>query len=1050
MLALVLIVAVASGEGLSRIRRGRIPASPAGEGTLERAFPGLSKQSVLRKALDKVSWEARRVAADLLWLKVDRYVHEGYGRYSDNLDIVPLYRVITYLDPHFLEAYILAGLQLLECLGKEPEGIQMLQEGIAANRADPRVKELIAQLGVYYLKNKKNYPRARQLFEEALALVMAHGRRSEQPNFAYRGETLLGLLVVTCYRQGDLAAAARYSQMPHNLPPDHPIILELARSRKSAPMPAPSPLPDPDPARGHAGEGGRAHDHDHEHPGEAPARPRAAPVVRDMHRRPWMEADRMASLRRTVPIVVLVDLALMGWLIFRRRLACLALFFAVAWPAHAGSRDLPGSLSGAFTEYFLVFVVIVGVIIILVLNHLVRRGERSTIPGQEKLFGFIEEVLRFNPTDERYLEIGALCCENRLFDRALGFLRMVSSSKPDLRQRADFFEILALLGLSRLDEAEKLYQTLAVDKLSSADQYKIALAWKEHNLLSRAKQVFLRLFLTDIAFADVSSQLAEIESLEANATKPVEFVARLVSPRYREIKLLSQSESELACQSFDRDLARPVLLRVLRAERASAESVQRFLEEALSLSRLDHPAVLKVYDVQKDRLPYYSMESFDGRSLAEYVGGGVDAAGRFAILDQIVDLVRNPAGPGKAFGRLPASTLTVGAGGVVRVSRGVPGAGSGRSGPWADLRDVIDVLFPPGGQEAEYVRAGLDRIRGRLDEAMLVAADGSGGPEEGRAGRSPAELLESIAGEISGVRRFLNLTVRDQSYQAVLAHLRWLDDLHRAKIHALKSKFAICERYRSEPAKLVRSFFRPSNLEEILRLLDGLREMMAVARALPPCSHPRIQAVAASIVPAQIEEMAGALKKALPVSGTVEEPELKSLQESMIGALDRYHQFLKGLSLEISRLVEDFDLDLVRLVEHVVARSAYAPHIQVVGDEIDGRLRVVDAAEFKREFTLALENLISNSFEAKATGVEIVLGRTETSALRIVLQDDGSGVPDDLLQRIMTQRYTTKKGGTSTGVLSAKSLVEKHMGTFEIRGRQKTRGTEVTMLIPTA
>jgi len=62
--------------------------------------------------------------------------------------------------------------------------------------------------------------------------------------------------------------------------------------------------------------------------------------------------------------------------------------------------------------------------------------------------------------------------------------------------------------------------------------------------------------------------------------------------------------------------------------------------------------------------------------------------------------------------------------------------------------------------------------------------------------------------------------------------------------------------------------------------------------------------------------------------------------------------------------------------------------------------------------------------------------------------DDGVGIPDEQLDKIFNEFYTTKKSGTGLGLPIAKDLLEQHNGKLKIESKVGL-GTTVTIMLPT-
>lgn len=114
--------------------------------------------------------EFRSVIANLLWIKVERYHHEFIqtnGDWRANKEILPLVKVITDLDPHFTDAYILGGWMLCMGLDRCDEGVSYLKEGASNNPHNMAVHEV---LGTIYARKLKQPEKALPYLRKAQQL----------------------------------------------------------------------------------------------------------------------------------------------------------------------------------------------------------------------------------------------------------------------------------------------------------------------------------------------------------------------------------------------------------------------------------------------------------------------------------------------------------------------------------------------------------------------------------------------------------------------------------------------------------------------------------------------------------------------------------------------------------------------------------------------------------------------------------------------------------------------------------------------------------------
>src|SRR5262249_38952238 len=66
--------------------------------------------------------------------------------------------------------------------------------------------------------------------------------------------------------------------------------------------------------------------------------------------------------------------------------------------------------------------------------------------------------------------------------------------------------------------------------------------------------------------------------------------------------------------AHDAQVGRDVAIKRMRSESPSAHAVTRFLREARIQGRLDHPAIVPVYEIGRDRdgLPFFAMKRLTG------------------------------------------------------------------------------------------------------------------------------------------------------------------------------------------------------------------------------------------------------------------------------------------------------------------------------------------------------------------------------------------------------------------------------------------------------
>ena len=103
--------------------------------------------------------------------------------------------------------------------------------------------------------------------------------------------------------------------------------------------------------------------------------------------------------------------------------------------------------------------------------------------------------------------------------------------------------------------------------------------------------------------------------------------------------------------------------------------------------------------------------------------------------------------------------------------------------------------------------------------------------------------------------------------------------------------------------------------------------------------------------------------------------------------------------------------------------------------EVEEDLPAVDMDE--GQIRQALVNLIRNAREALSEGGTIeLLVKLDDGCVRVRVEDDGPGIPDDVRSSIFDPFYTTKRHGTGLGLAVTRSIVEAHGGELACLARE--------------
>lgn len=131
--------------------------------------PSRSKESRPEMALEQsgqMLGGLRSGLAAYLWLRTEEIHHTYYENLSKEQELIPFYRIMTWLDPHFILAYDV-GSYTLTLYGKNEEGLKFIKEGLEKNPDSPTLNLTAGQI---YLFRFRDFDNAIRYFKTAIRL----------------------------------------------------------------------------------------------------------------------------------------------------------------------------------------------------------------------------------------------------------------------------------------------------------------------------------------------------------------------------------------------------------------------------------------------------------------------------------------------------------------------------------------------------------------------------------------------------------------------------------------------------------------------------------------------------------------------------------------------------------------------------------------------------------------------------------------------------------------------------------------------------------------
>ncbi len=106
----------------------------------------------------------------------------------------------------------------------------------------------------------------------------------------------------------------------------------------------------------------------------------------------------------------------------------------------------------------------------------------------------------------------------------------------------------------------------------------------------------------------------------------------------------------------------------------------------------------------------------------------------------------------------------------------------------------------------------------------------------------------------------------------------------------------------------------------------------------------------------------------------------------------------------------------------------------------------VDKVQINRVVTNLIANAIHAAQEVENPLVEVII-KDETDKFRIIVKDNGEGIPEKDVDKIFEPKFTTKTSGMGLGLPMVKSIIEAYNGSVGFKS-EYGKGTVFTVILP--
>ncbi len=158
--------------------------------------------------------------------------------------------------------------------------------------------------------------------------------------------------------------------------------------------------------------------------------------------------------------------------------------------------------------------------------------------------------------------------------------------------------------------------------------------------------------------------------------------------------------------------------------------------------------------------------------------------------------------------------------------------------------------------------------------------------------------------------------------------------------------------------------------------------------------------------------------------------------------LMNFLRFARTPAMNMSRF------DIAETVSQVV--KFFAPECTSSGITIkpDISSKPITIRADQKQLKQLLLNLLLNAKQASQRGTSIYVScHAKAESVLLVIEDEGTGIPKENVEKIFTPFFTTKKGGTGIGMSVVRRIVEDHAGKIAIESAIG-KGTKIAITLP--
>ncbi|KKK38751.1 histidine kinase [Mesobacillus campisalis] len=177
-----------------------------------------------------------------------------------------------------------------------------------------------------------------------------------------------------------------------------------------------------------------------------------------------------------------------------------------------------------------------------------------------------------------------------------------------------------------------------------------------------------------------------------------------------------------------------------------------------------------------------------------------------------------------------------------------------------------------------------------------------------------------------------------------------------------------------------------------------------------------------------------------------------SYNELLLSELERIETITSELlSLGKPQAVQMTTTDIQELIEKTIGLLSPQAHLHNIQFHFDSDRSPIFITCEKNQIMQVFVNIFKNAIEAMPDGgrIDVAARKSAEGEALISVQDQGCGIPENLLHRIGEPFYTLKEKGTGLGLMICHKIIKQHNGSIAYKSKLQ-QGTRIDITLPLA